>query len=219
MKFSDLRNSRASRAVPKVVTLPVYTGGDAREEVKVGLRFIGGGESASIMVSAGEFAIANGAKDPKPGDALFELGLRVHTLLVACVDPDEAGTAGARFFDSIDQILEKGEADPMLGRDGIAFLFEEHEAWQDFCGPQPPGLSDETLWTKVMEVAASEDPLVFEALRPSTRWRLARFMASQLLILLTSKLESLPKHSTETNENAQPPKSVSVKKPNAKRRK
>lgn len=188
MKFSQIK--KGTRQV-KTVPLPVLLDpSQPREEVQVGLRCLSGSDSTEVLESTAEFARERGSKNPQAGDPLYELGLRVYTLLFACVDPDnpDPESEGARFFSSVDEILEKGQGgSPILGRDGISYLFEAQEAWQDHCAPQISKLSEEEAWQKIKEVAASEDPLVFANMQPALQWNLARFMAERLLIFQRSK--------------------------------
>jgi hypothetical protein len=72
-------------------------------------------------------------------------------------------------------------ASPHIGRDGILYLADQHENWQDLCNPRALKMSMERQWALVGEVAASVDGRPFFLLRPGMRLSFARFMAVLLM--------------------------------------
>jgi hypothetical protein len=179
MKFRDIvQGKRATKVIP----LPIGEG-----ENQVALRFLDGDEQAEILEKGAEFAKERGVKDPKAGDQLYDFGCQIYTVLYGCVDPDnlEAKGQDARFFSSEKEILGASN----LGRDGIAFLAEAQEAWQEHCSPRVDNANAD-FWRQIEELATSSDPLGFVALRPISQWRLARTMASLLWKQLLSRSSS-----------------------------
>lgn len=148
-----------------------------------------GEAEAEVLVGARAFAKARGVEAPKPGVELYELGLWVHTLLAACLDPDEPGKA-VRAFDSVEQILDRGTG---LDRDRIAFLFEAQQRHQDACSFRKRGLSTAEYIQAVVEHAnAPEDAeeLPFERWPPATRRSWVRTICVQYTNLIGLKLPS-----------------------------
>jgi hypothetical protein len=179
----------------------VAKGGLARQRVEVALidgttwavdvvPLIGEHE-ADVLVGARAFAKARGVEEPKAGVELYELGLWVHTLLVACLDPDEP-TKAVRAFDSVEQMLDRTTG---LDRDRIAFLFEAQQRHQDACSFRKRGLSmAEYIQAVVEHAVAEEDPaaLPFEQWQPATRRSFVRFLAHQVTLLWNLKSPSGP---------------------------
>lgn len=154
------------------------------DHVEVGLRVLLGVETQQALKSARDYAERNGSKMPSPGDPLYDFGWRLYTIALAAVDPDSDPKNPEPFFGergNLDSAVEEILASPHIGRDGILYLSEQQEFWQDLLNPQQLRLSLEQLWQKVGEVAASRDARPFLELQPATRWIFARFMASQLL--------------------------------------
>jgi len=162
-------------------------GGDsAPATVEVGLRILTGGETAGILERARAFARGKGVDDPKEGDPLYELGRMVHTILLAAVDPESPPGAATPFFASTSEILDS----PHIGRDGIVYLAECQESWQDVCSPQVGKVSPDELLEYVGRLAADSTSTFFVSLRPGTRWSLARTTALLLLDSLTLRSAS-----------------------------
>ena len=118
---------------------------------------------AEAEAGAHAYAKAHGIADPKPGQPLYELGLRVHTLLRACLDKDEPEKK-IRFFDSIEQILDPETG---LDQDRIAYLFEAQQAWEATCTMRPRTLDAREFIEQVVAHAEAEEPI--EEL-PFERW-------------------------------------------------
>jgi hypothetical protein len=152
--------------------------------VEVGLRVLLGVETQEVLKRAQSYAEQHGSKTPNPGDPLYDFGLRLFTVAIAAVDPESDPRDAEPFFGNrgdaqsgVDDILDS----PHIGRDGILYLSEQQEYWQDLCSPQPLKITPEKLWEKVGEVAASRDARPFFGLRPGLQWVLVRFMAGQLV--------------------------------------
>lgn len=179
----DLAAWQAARAAQPGQAPPVAP--DAT--VMVGLRVLRGDEQLDVLEKARALAVQRHA-EPKDGDPIYDLGRALYTLELACVDPDatDPDAPEARFFDSADQILKSEH----IGRDGIAYLYECQELWQDECSPQALKLSPERFEQLVDEVAGSAtlDPLV--RLRPGTRAIFTRTLAALLRSLQQDKSRS-----------------------------
>ena len=175
-RFSDIkRQPRATRTI----SLPVPGG----EDVSVAVQVLTGREFALITSRASEYATALGAKDPKPGVELYDLGVMVHTLLLGCVASDDHTTP---FFSSADEILDG------LDTDRIALLYEEQVSWQDECAPRPGRMGDGEFFATVLRFAGWKEgqPDPFPRLRPYLRLSFTHTLAAQYVTLLSQRSES-----------------------------
>jgi hypothetical protein len=171
-------------------------GVSSREAPDVGIRALTGWEWAEVLRLAGEFAAARGGKS-EDADELYQLGKMAHAMLYGCVDPDDP-EHGPFFDGGVDQILNSID----LGRDGIAYLYEQIEMWQDITAPQLLRLDGAEVEGAITELAGPEESSLrfFTQLRPGTRWRFMRSMASMLQILLSSRSGS-GSESADASEN------------------
>lgn len=161
------KGTRARHPVP----LPLPTG----ETATVAVRALLDAEDDEIDVAAREYAKARGVEDPKPGNTVYERGHALHTLLLACSDPDSPDENPAPFFSSIEEIRQG------LDRDRIAYLLTAQQVWQDKCAPQQLQLSGDEFIAKVVEVATSEDERPFLRMRPGLQWIFMRTLAGQCM--------------------------------------
>lgn len=159
------------------------------DTVDVGLRVLTLEELATVYQKAGEFARERGVKEPNETDPIYNLGVSIYICAIACVDPDSDPKNPEPFFgkrgDLGSAALELLSS-PHIGRDGIAYLAEQHEAWQDEANPQANKIPPSKLYDLVVEFADKNERkglASFLALRPGMRWRCMRFMASQLVNL------------------------------------
>lgn len=162
---------------------------------EVGVRVLTGEETAEVYQKAWADAQKRGATKPDETDPVYALALSVWTLAYACVDPDSKPADPEPFFGwglsgSARPTPEQGAAEiyasTHLGRDGIAYLAEAHELWQDLCHPQGLKLEPEQVWVRVVE-AVGDDPRFFLRMRPGLRWNLLRSMANLLVASLPDK--------------------------------
>ena len=184
------------------------------DDILVGVRVLSGLEIAGVLEDARKFAKARGVDDPKEGNPLYDLGVSVHTLAVAYIDPDatDPESPAARFFDGgVQQILD----DPNLGRDGIIYLHEQQETWQDLCSPQASKVDAGTFDAVLTDLAGEGGFSFFCQLRPGLRWVYMRSMASLLVSLQTAK--SAPGSYSETSTTVAPRKTPSPKRPTPRR--
>ena len=149
----------------------------------VGVRVLLGLETEIALREARRYAEENKGK-AEPGDPLYDFGLRLYTVALATVDPDSDPRDPEPFFGTrgnLESAAAEILASPHIGRDGILYLSERQEYWQDLLNPRPLKLSPEELWVKVGEVAVSKDARPFWELRPGLQWVLVHFMAGQLV--------------------------------------
>lgn len=150
---------------------------------EVGLRVLTGTELRVIAEKARQFAKQTDKVNEE--DPLYQLGRSVYTLAVACVDPSSDPANPTPFFGELgdvdsaaNEILDSAH----LGRDGITYLVEAQELWQDLCNPQGLKVGGERMGELIAEIGADPDYRRFLALRPGMRWILLRTMA----VLLTN---------------------------------
>jgi len=165
--------------------------------VEVGLRVLTGSEVLLIESLARKMAESQGCKAFEETDSIYNMAKSLYTIAVACVDPDSDPRAPIPFFgtkgDTPKASAESGVQAILdsehIGRDGIVFLAEQHEHWQDLCNPSALKMSPERMWALVGEVAASNDASPFLLLRPGMRWSFARFMA---VLLVSFSMDKSP---------------------------
>jgi len=176
--------------------------------VEVGLRVLTGAETLLIERLTNKLAEAEGCKAFEETDAIFNMAKSLYTCAISCVDPDSdpkdpdlffsppgtvvrASKAGA-YADAKAQITFADQcatailASDHIGRDGIIYLAEQQEFWQDLCNPASLKMSEEQLWSLVGEVATEADPKTFLGLRLGLRWIFTRSMAA---LLMSSSLD------------------------------
>lgn len=163
--------------------------------VEVGLRVLTGDEFILTEKLARKMAESNGCKSFDESDSIFNMAKSLYTIAVACVDPDSDpkdpepffGKRGANPAETAEACVKAIMSSVHIGRDGIVFLAEQHEHWQDLCNPAALKMSPQRMWDLVGEVAASSDARPFLLLRPGMRWSFARFMAALLASSSTGK--------------------------------
>lgn len=166
------------------------------DEVMVGLRVLTQEELTTVYEKAGDFARKRGVKEPNETDPIYNIGLSVYTCVVACVDPDSDPRDPEPFFGARAD-LESGAlellASPHIGRDGIAYLQETQEAWQDMCNPRANKVPPSVFYDSIVSLA-DKDPDValrtFLGYRPAMHFRLLRTMAGLLVSLQPDKYSS-----------------------------
>lgn len=175
MKFSQLlKGKRAERGVE----LP-YVDKDGKEQLAPCLLVpLTGLEETEVLRFARDYAKAQGIENPHEGEPLYDLAVMVKSLSIGCLDTDSPKDAREPFFDGgVDQTLAE------LGREGIAYLYQRLERWQDDCSPQIRRVSANDLLELTVKLAEAEDDGPFSRLSPGLQWICTRFMARQLLAL------------------------------------
>jgi hypothetical protein len=169
------------------------------DDAEVGLRVLTAAELREILTNALADAKQAGVEDPKSGDPIYDQAVMVHTLSVACVDPDNPDEP---FFDGgVPQILES----PHLGRDGISYLYEQQESWQDICSPRIIRVDDAEFQAIVEEIAGPDGFGFFYQLRPAMQWTCTHFMACLLLSLQTPSSASTSDSDASSKTSSEPP--------------
>ncbi len=169
-------------------------------EVWVGLRVLTGAENSEVLQNAQSYAKQRGVDPWDEDHPICTLAKMVYTLLLSCIDPDDQSDEPARFFDTADQILESNH----LGRDGIVWLYEAQELWQEQTSPLCPlEIDPEAYFALMLQVAKEDNPDPFVRMRPGLRWSFTRSMACQLLASLTLKSDSGSLSDGSTNSGSQ----------------
>src|SRR6478609_1913435 len=142
--------------------------------VEVGLRVLTGDEALLIESLTNKMAEAEGCKAFEETDAIFNMAKSLYTIAIACVDPDSDPKDPDPFFgprgkspkETAELCAEQIRKSPHIGRDGIIYLAEQQELWQDRCNPSALKMSEGELWALVGKVAAEQEPRTFLSLRP-----------------------------------------------------
>jgi len=172
----------SGRQPPELAQAQQEAGVLAQEAPDVGIRAMTGLEWAEVLRQAADFATSRGGK-AEDADERYQLGKMVHALALGCVDPDDP-QHGLFFDGGVQQILESVD----LGRDGIAYLYEQLELWQDETHPQQLTLTPAEMSDAIVELAGAEDSSqrFFASMRAGARWACTRVLASTLQSFLTS---------------------------------
>lgn len=163
------------------------------DEVFVGLRVLTLDELAIIYEKAGDFASKRGVKEPNETDPIYSIGESIYLCAMACVDPDSDVKNPEPFFGTrgdLESAALELLSSPHIGRDGIAYLKETQEAWQDICNPRANKVPPSVFYEAIVSLA-DKDPDValrtFLGFRPAMLFRLLRTMAGLLVSLLPDK--------------------------------
>jgi hypothetical protein len=163
------------------------------DEVTVGLRVLTLDELATVLQKAGDFARERGVKEPNEADPIYELGLKIYTCAIACVDHESDVNNPEPFFGTRGD-LESAARELLdsvhIGRDGIAYLAEQHEVWQDLCNPQANKVPMHRFYELIVEFSDDDTDKAlktFLACRLGMLFRLLRFMANLLKTLHSGK--------------------------------
>lgn len=165
------KGTRAVKPVPfRLADAPPQLPGDADDghTYTVGLRVLTPGEIGSVY----ELAMADAAKagvrewlDTHPVCRLAEM---VHTVNLAAVDWDSPDRAEPFFVGGVETVRNH----PGMTGDSLAYLYEQHRAWQDECGGRVVGTTIGQVMAMVEEEAGRPENapgVPFSRLRPSSQ--------------------------------------------------
>lgn len=163
------------------------------DQVMVGLRILTLNELTKVYEKAGDFARERGVKEPNEADPIYNLGTSIYICAMACVDPDSDAKDPEPFFGTRGD-LESAARELLdsvhIGRDGIAYLAEAHESWQDICNPRANRIAPNVFYDTVVALADNNPDkalATFLALRPGMLLAFMRTTARLLLTLLPEK--------------------------------
>lgn len=165
----------------------------AEGAVLLALRPLSPGEMADVLSKARARAIALGVAEPEDGNPIYDLAEMEYTVVLACLDNDAPLDAPRSFFDGgVEQIRSSAE----LGRDRLAFLFEQFQLFQDECAPSLAKLSSPEFMASLGMLAGDDGARFFMALGPTTRLTCVLFLASQWWTSQSLKSPSSPTSET-----------------------
>jgi hypothetical protein len=165
MRFADIKKGQGAR---RDVDLTLADGQVVRAAVRVLLPE----DDDTIETQALAYAKERGVESPAPGDPIFRRGVALHTLLLACIDPESPDEAPAPFFDSVEQI------ESALDRDRIARLYAAQIAHQHRCSPRGLHIGSNEAVRELFEAATPEDERPFVRLRHGLQRTFKRRTAS-----------------------------------------
>lgn len=150
-------------------------------------------EHVEMLSRALAFAKKKGLEKPEDGDPIYERAKMVHTLAIACIDPDSSKTDPTPFFDGgVEQILTSEVMTPEV----IGYLFLQQQLLQDEVSP----LNSEMTPAEFMAAAlttAKGNYSFFVNSRPAIQWSFMRTLAS---LHVDSVMRSSP-----SSESSEPP--------------
>lgn len=216
-KFSDV--AKGNRAIKKValplVNVPSFLNPDVPElaaqresdrasaiekgepatpdEVMVGLRVLTLDELVTVQEKAGDFARKRGVKEPNETDPIFSIGASIYACALACVDPDSSAKDPEPFFGTrgdLESAALQLLSSPHIGRDGIAYLTESQEAWQDLCNPRANKVPPSVFYDSIVSLADKDPDValrIFLGYRPAMQFRSLRTLAGLLVNLQQGK--------------------------------
>lgn len=160
----------------KVVDLRTIGMASTAESIKVALVPLLFDTDAEALEMAREYAKRHKVEDPKPGDPLYERGLMLYTVLLACVDVDSPLDKPEPFF------ADEKEITKYLDPDRVSVLFHQQRAWQSLISPLPktmdPGTYIAILASQMRAPEVADIP--FDALPLAMR---RSFMQQSALLL------------------------------------
>jgi hypothetical protein len=171
---------------------------------EVGVRAMTGLEQSLVFSKSREYATKHGGNPENPSDTLYNFATTAYTVAIACVDPDSNPKDPEPFFGNKgdpDSGVAELLASEHIGRDGIVYLHEQQELWQDLVSPQSLSMPPEQLWEAAREVATSKDAGPFLRLRPGMRWKLTQFLANHWW---SSQISSSPSSSGSSSSPETP---------------
>jgi hypothetical protein len=143
LKFSQAQlGTRAERSVEIDVRGTHHT---------FALRPLTGTEEGIVLERATEYATAKHAAKVESGNPLFDLGIMLHSLALACVDVDSPEGAREAFWDNgAAQIADS------LDTEQIAYLYAIYERWQGECSPTQKAMSAAQMVDTLIGIAGSD---------------------------------------------------------------
>lgn len=133
------------------------------------IRPLSGSEEAAVLSRATEYAKTKGADRVEPGNALFDLGIMVNALALACVDTESPTADRTPFWDGGASQIEAN-----LDSEQITFLYARYELWQSECSPSQKIQTGTQLIETLVKIVEAEDDLPFVQARLGSLWTLLR---------------------------------------------
>jgi hypothetical protein len=141
---------------------------------------LGESEHADVLKFAREYAMKRGVADPGPSDELYERGVMVKTIALACVDIDVKDAETPFFVGGAEEIEDSKSLLPEV----VAYLYKVQQLHQDECNPLLKDFSPAEYMAGLARTAAG-DISFFVSSRPGTQWSFVRTLASQQLSSMT----------------------------------
>lgn len=167
-KFADVAKGHAAR---KPIRLPFLK--DAKGEPVFGdLVTLPGELEGEVNAFARAYSLAKKGTG-LPEDPNYELGVMAKTVSLALLDADVQDKSEPMFA-SPEEVLSANE----LGRDGIAYIYQQQKAWQHEIAPGLEGKSPAEFIAIAAEVSGTQDPSPFCALKPNSQLSFVLFLSN-----------------------------------------
>lgn len=186
-KFADVEKIKQGKRARSPITIEMGSAGLQKLDV----RALDGAEEARVLAGALKYAKENGVEDAGFGDPLYDLGVQLHTILLACVDSDAKDEVP--YFESLEQLTKSD----LLTRDHFAIIYEAQQVHQDEVSPYDRDVSPDNLIDWASKIAGG-DQLPFVGMRPGARWSFTRSLAIRWLSLRAAKSLSSPPSEEKT---------------------
>lgn len=170
-KFSIIKAASAKRP-ERVVEWPGPERKPDGSVVEFALRPIGADDEALIIERATAFAEKRGARNPKRGDALYDLGAMLNAIALSAVDLESPAEARELFFKDAEELRVSSQ------RETVIYLYERLEVFQVETSPFRYQFTARELLDAAESEAASVDDRFFGQLEPSLRWSFTHSLAS-----------------------------------------
>lgn len=151
---------------------------------KVDLRPLGPDEYDLVLARAAKFVKDHGREPGEDENELYERGKIVHTLAIACIDPDEPtdSVEPGKYFESWEEIHTAKSLTPEI----LDYLIHQQRCWQDEVSPLRRNMSEEDYIDGVRKLAEGELDF-FLYMRSGMQLSFALSMARQLSRLMKNE--------------------------------
>lgn len=149
-------------------------------QVTVGLQILGIADEVAALARARSYAVEHGVTDPSETDPLYEQGLAIATVALACVEHDSPRDAPVRVFESEEALVQN----KLVPRELVAYLYARYRFMVDTHSPRKFDVTRDQIFAMVKS-AQEDDPIPFCDSRAGIQWLSFRFLA----VLLGDSLE------------------------------
>lgn len=206
-KFSEVAAGTRARRAIKLPLPGAQVDGETGEWLgptdTLDIRVLRDDEYTDVLERALAFAKKRGLEKPEDGDAIYERGKMLHTLVLACIDWESPKEAPEPYFNGGWEQIHTSEA---MTPEVVGYLFLQQQLYQDEISPLLGSLSQAELLAASIKTAGG-DMSFFVNSRPGVQWSFLRFLASQLIASLARSSPSTPPYEPQRPTTASPERS------------
>lgn len=207
-KFSEVAQGARARRRIKLPLPGAQVDGETGEWIgptdELDVRVLREDEYVEVLAKSLAFAKKHGLETPEDGDALYERGKMLHTLLIACVDWESPTDSARPYFDGGWEAIHKSE---VMTPEVIGYLYLQQQMFQDEVSPLLADISTPEILAAAVKTAGGNLSFFVNS-RPGAQWSFVRFLASQFIASLATKspssLSSEPQTTTSDSPKLSP---------------